>query len=278
MLSPVHPGLGFWTAERGRVLSLGRIVHKAMPSLHSRLLIRRLAREALLRGDPEIRLLPRLCRKGQLMLDVGANRGVYSFIARRRGMRVVAVEPNPPLARFIRQWSGDTIQVVEAAASNRTGTAVLLVPVMAGRQLDGLASLALAQQASSACSRFPVRTIRLDDLGLSDVGLMKIDVEGHEIEVLQGAQRLLDQCRPTIIVEAEERHRRGTVEDVRRHLESRGYRGFFLWKGACRPIDEFSDQVHQDSRYVRPDGTRSGEYANNFLYVPEEECLAAVGA
>lgn len=259
-------------------MSLGAIVHAALPSLHGRLLVRRLARDAIARGEPEFRRLPQLCRAGALMLDVGANRGVYSYLARRHGMRVVALEPNPALAQFIRLWSSGSVRVVEAAASNRSGIAHLVIPVMAGRELDGLASLAPSHGTVPGRS-LTVRTVRLDDLlaqepELQDVALMKIDVEGHELEVLEGARRLLETCRPTLIVEAEERHRRGAVESVRRLLEGYGYRGLFYWEGAYRPIGEFSADRHQDAGRVRPDGVCTGDYANNFLYLPERSGLA----
>ena len=47
----------------------------------------------------------------------------------------------------------------------------------------------------------PVKVVRLDDEGLGNVGFMKIDVEGHEYEVIDGARALLARCRPNLLVE-----------------------------------------------------------------------------
>ena len=58
--------------------------------------------------------------------------------------------------------------------------------------------------------------------------LPKIDVEGHEEDVLLGAQSLIARDRPSLMVEVEEPHNPGSIERVTRFFQSRGYCGFFF--------------------------------------------------
>ena len=57
---------------------------------------------------------------------------------------------------------------------------------------------------------------------------MKIDVEGHELNVLNGAVELLERCQPVFLVEAEDRHRAEATRLVFEFFRSKSYRGFFL--------------------------------------------------
>jgi hypothetical protein len=94
---------------------------------------------------------------------------------------------------------------------------------------------------------------------------LKIDVEGHELSVLEGGRRTLEMHHPKILVECEARHRGdGDVRPVFNLLESLGYTGSFLCHGSRRPLAEFDPAVHQrlnSNTYQLPAG-----YANNFAF------------
>jgi FkbM family methyltransferase len=146
--------------------------------------------------------LHRLIDPGDLVVDVGANVGyLTSLAAARAGSdgRVVGLEPHPRvfelLARNADRWRRrDDVAEVELqrlAVSDRDGEGTLV----AGPFFDanmGLAALAPEEGAGEGASSIPVTLARLDALvGASEVGLLKIDVEGHEAEVLRGASELL---------------------------------------------------------------------------------------
>ena len=89
------------------------------------------------------------------------------------------------------------------------------------------------------------------------VGFIKIDVEGHGLRGAGGALGIIERDHPTVLVEAEERHRSGAVGSVRELLEQRGYCGFFLFHGRMESIDGFSRDKHQDEAALLQVGFRS---------------------
>ncbi|MCY3546742.1 MAG: FkbM family methyltransferase [Gemmatimonadetes bacterium] len=146
---------------------------------------------------PERGLLAQWARPGFTFVDVGANVGGYSFWVLSlvgASARVVAVEPNPDLARQLRfnvrvNGAQDRMQVVEAAVGGARGTGALVVdPRNSGEgRLVGAGDSTGAGRV--APPTIPVRIVTLADIvrdaGLDRVDCLKVDVEGHEPEVIQ---------------------------------------------------------------------------------------------
>ena len=145
----------------------------------------------LLDHEPVVKefLLTRF-RPGEVFVDVGANVGAYSLRAASQGMSVHAFEPNPGNVRILRRNSeinGLTIDLHECALGSSEGTANL--------SAGGAASKISAEGELTV----PVRT--LDSFHLPRVDLLKIDVEGYELEVLRGAVETLERSHPAIMIE-----------------------------------------------------------------------------
>lgn len=226
--------------------------------------IRKRALQSWLRGEKELRLVSLMCEKHALAIDVGANYGIYSYFMSRHSAGVVAFEPVPECARFIRS-ALPGVRLVEGAASDRAGTATLWIPV----EPDAISSPTLEHFNGLGASRMRSLVVQLetlDSLNLRPVGLIKIDVEGHELSVLRGALGTIERDHPTILVEAEERHRPGAVASVQDLLSSLGYRGFFLFRDRLESIEIFDCQIHQDVTVL---GLASANlaYVNNFIFV-----------
>src|ERR1700730_8413905 len=81
------------------------------------------------RGERELRLVHGLSDPAGVTLDVGSNRGLYSIAALRFSKSVVAFEPQPHFARFLRRFMPPAVDVRECAVSDTTGSATLLMPV-----------------------------------------------------------------------------------------------------------------------------------------------------
>ena len=89
--------------------------------------------------------------------------------------------------------------------------------------------------------------------------LIKCDVEGHELEVFRGGERLLRAQRPILVFECEARHHRhDTPAAVFAFLAGLGYEGRFFAREGLLPIEVFDPARH---------GAQSSpEYANNFVF------------
>jgi FkbM family methyltransferase len=153
-------------------------------------------------------------------IDIGANFGLYSLQMSRLYQRVISFEPNPEVAAPLIAARLANVTLIHEGVSSRSDEATLFIPVANGVKLAGWASLNqenCPQATSFSRLAIPLRT--LDAHGFNDVGLIKIDVEGHEIEVLRGAEQTIRRCRPHLIIEVQDEH----LRDVRAMLSGWGY-------------------------------------------------------
>ncbi|HEX2613100.1 MAG TPA: FkbM family methyltransferase [Fibrobacteria bacterium] len=227
-------------------------------------------------AEPEMLRLREFVPRNLAALDVGANIGLYSYALSRLCPRVEAFEPQPECARVLRAFSrGRNVRLHESALSDAEGELTLHVPVIGGEAATGMASLrAEAAQNSDGAGvrRLQVPVRRLDSFGFTGLGFIKIDVEGHEIEVLRGAEETLAREKPVLLIEIEQRHLGFPMTDVFDWLRARGYAGFFLRGGRKVPLEEFSYAADQepwldDVRHERYSRIR-GRYVNNFFFAP----------
>lgn len=231
-------------------------------------------------GEPELHLLPALCPPDRCMVDVGANVGIYTRAAVRHVRHVYAVEPIPRLAAALRHlYRNSNVTVLECGLSDRPGSARLFVPRIDGTSVETRASLIARNAEKQDREELTVKLETLDGLGITDVGLIKIDVEGHEQEVLDGGAGLIERDRPCAIVEAEERMRPNTVQNLFSFFARRDYDGIFVHGREIHPIAEFVVQRHQCVANAKPvDGPRTGLYVNNFVFMPKSKATSLIGA
>lgn len=233
-------------------------------------------------GERELHELSRLVRPGTIAVDVGAHFGVYSLeLARLVGKRgrVIAVEPIAEDARMLERavrMLRLPVSVVECALSSSEGEAELRVPLLDGAEKTALSTLERQAQVSdvSGIEKRIVCTRTLDDVlaGIEmPVSFVKIDVEGHELDVLAGAEATLRRHRPNLLVEINDDLGQTPIEAVFARIEAMGYRGEFLDKGRFRrSLPMFDVERHQ--RMVSSD-VLSTSYVNNFTFMPDEDVM-----
>jgi FkbM family methyltransferase len=162
---------------------------------------------------------------GDTVIDVGANIGLFTVplaLAAGSGGSVVAIEPLPNNVRRLRanlSRNGlDAVRVVEAAVGKADGRATLHT---AGDPAFG-SLREIVKHTRSGDLDVELRSLDSlwGELGRPAVALVKIDVEGAELDVLDGAQDLLTAARPALLVEADP----GAAADaVRAKLDLAGY-------------------------------------------------------
>jgi FkbM family methyltransferase len=221
-------------------------------------------------SEIELNYVCRLVPKGAVTVDVGANCGLYTRELARCSRQVHAFEPARQMADLLRRTSASNVTVHEVAVSDQDGVATLSVPVDGDQAVHSLASIEQRQDAKP-CATELVRTARLDGLVRDHVAFVKIDVEGHELSVLQGATGIIERSRPIFLVEAEERHHEKTTAALFDFFRQRQYEGLFVMDGEALSVSEFDPLTMQDPASLLPNGgRREGQhYINNFFFFPE---------
>lgn len=223
-------------------------------------------------AERELSLLRNFIEPDDVTVDVGANLGLYTRELADRSSLVHAFEPSPAMADILRRTTARNVVVHETALSDHSGMTELKIPADEGRLTHSLASLEPGAVEGFEVNEVSVPLARLDDVVSENVSFVKIDVEGHELNVLEGAQGLIERCRPIFLVEAEERHRNGATRSLFEFFTARNYRGFFLYRDDLVAAEKFDPRIHQDTGALRPDGGRrnGSDYINNFFFVPAE--------
>jgi FkbM family methyltransferase len=215
-------------------------------------------RMAYATGGYEVRttqIVRRLVKNGDTVVDVGANIGYFSIVAARAagdGGRVVAFEPVAPVRQSLlaNLRLNDITQVTvqsEALSSTSGETTFYLGP----EQDTGLGSLRALQNSTS----IPVRQIRFDDWWdrRTRVALVKIDVEGAELRVLEGMAECLARDQPDIIVEVTDRFLRSlgaSAERLTAFLLKFGYNVYAISdNGPMVPIRHVDDLSRCPSQF-----------------------------
>jgi FkbM family methyltransferase len=211
------------------------------------------------RIDPdEIRWMRSFLRPGDTAVDVGAYKGGYTYWMQQQvgpSRQVYSFEPQPEAARFLRcavravSWANEPVEEAGLTASRGRGTL---------RAPKGwpVAARVLVRRSGQSLDEF-----FSDHSAGPRVTLIKCDVEGHELDVFQGAEKTLTKDQPHLLLECEGRHRPSrSVVDVFAHLQKLGYRGSFFWNGKRLDVRDFDLARHQ-AEDRKP-------YVSNFLFEP----------
>lgn len=194
---------------------------------------------------PELTMMERFFVGTDTAIDIGANCGLFTYRLSRRFRHVHSFEINAEVSRPIAKYSRPNITLHSCGLSSQPGTARFYVPIFKGLVLTGWGSLNRDNlPGAQDFIELSVQLKRLDDFGISKVDFIKIDVEGHEIEVLKGGANTIQRSRPVVVIEAKDDH----VRTVKLWFEKLGFR-----------------QIRLDCLF------QLKEANDNHLFVPEEK-------
>lgn len=155
-----------------------------------------------------------------LVVDVGANIGNHTvYLSKVMGLKVIAVEPNPPALRLLRQniqlnEVHDQVELHAVALGAEDGEAT-----MQDNDPNNLGRASVAMRKAGTPRDVTVQVRRLDDIvGNRHPSLIKIDVEGMEPAVLRGATAVLQRVHPDLLIEAATGDQLASVEEIIRPL------------------------------------------------------------
>lgn len=153
-------------------------------------------------------VLQRIYRPGTYMFDVGANLGLMALpvLGSGKESKVVSFEPSPNTLPWLKRTMaasglGDRWRIVEKALGSTPGVESFSLSALAEGLYDGLKHTHRAPEVS----RVQVEVTSLDKewqaLGRPQVSVIKIDVEGGELDVLRGAEECLSREKPYVLLE-----------------------------------------------------------------------------
>lgn len=180
-----------------------------------------------------MKLLDILCDPARTSVDVGAKLGMYTYRLLRRSRDVIAFEPVPLLVHLLeRTFVGRRCRIEPCALSDRPGRTMMRIPYGSDGDVKfGRSTVEphneLAHDDVARVEEIDVELKTVDQHGSSQVGFIKIDVEGHEVAVIRGARETLARERPNLLIEANDHHHPGAVSELRALLTSLDYRGYF---------------------------------------------------
>ena len=214
-------------------------------------------------------LLPVVVDRRRDAVDVGAYVGSYTLHLAKLARTVYAFEPDVEMATMLRRVAPPNVRVFHNAVSDQEGTSEFHVRSLKGHRAVTCGSLVAPRGGDYG--DYDVRLVKTTTLDAalanSNVGFIKIDVEGAEQSVLIGAQQLIARCRPVILLEANTPE---AVAAVSAFFESLEYAGFFVHGGRTFGLREFKVDMQDPWPCDEHAPRREMRFLNNFFFAPSD--------
>lgn len=202
----------------------------------------------------EVRFMLKHDLRDKLVLDIGANAGIYAYWMSKavgKNGRVIAFEPQPEMIDALKKlrhsFRFTQLEIAETGLSDEPGEAVLQ------RQMAHLGGASIAREIPGADDSFTIPLTTLDayveEHADRPVSFIKCDVEGHEPSVFAGGWETLQRDKPTLLFELHENQ----VKDsgIFQRLQSIGYGVYYLHDDDTHPIEELASKRAQiDKPYL----------------------------
>ena len=210
--------------------------------------------------DPEMFLIEKIIIKKRRFVDIGANVGIYTYYFSDKFSAINAFEPLEDITYRIKSLNKSNISVHNKALSNKKGKLKFYIPIINGLTVPPLASL---EKKKEPFKKKIVDVVTLDEFNFKNVDLIKIDVEGHEYFVLEGAIKTIKKYKPIIICEIEKRHSSTSLNKIIKLLKKLNYEGVFLNENKINLINTFNYNIHQKPFL---NDVENKQYVNNFIF------------
>ena len=229
------------------------------------LLKRRLQRSIKRSDEQEINLVKKFIKSGTDSIDVGVYRGVYSYEMSKYSEKVHSFEPNPIIFKYINKNLKKFIKNIHLynfALSNQNKTMNLKIPIRNSNSNKeifeeyyemGKATIHNENNFENY-ENFEIQTKTIDELSFDNkISFIKIDVEGHELEVIEGAKNTIKRDKPILLVEIEKQYTKKEVAESINFINSLGYKSYFFNKKDLKSTTELNNL----------------DLFNNFIFFPK---------
>ncbi len=203
--------------------------------------------------EPEIFIINELIEKDTDCIDVGVYRGVHSYEMSKYSKTVHSFEPNPVIYNELKKNLPSIIKNIKLynyALSDSNGVKTLRIPIR-NYNADksnyeeyykmGLASIH-DKNTFDKFDQFEINCKKLDEFSFENkISFIKIDVEGHEIEVIKGSRNLIKRFKPNLMIEIEQKHSKNDLKESISLICSLGYQAFCLNKKELVKIEDIKE-------------------------------------
>lgn len=177
-------------------------------------------------------------------IDVGAATGMYTAFFAKFSKKVISFEAVPPVFEQLTLVANanKNVEVHNLAVANFNGDAEFYVD---DKRLSnsGFQNLVDGQ-------KIIVETIKLDDFQFDNVGFIKIDVEGNELDVLYGAEETINEFKPTCMVEITKEFNKYPIKTTFSYFFEKKYQCFYNVRDVGLKKLENIDDAIEIARYV----------------------------
>lgn len=222
--------------------------------------------------DAELLLLEFLLTKDSVFFDIGTNKGEYAYYAEKliNPKNIYLFEPEKKLNKQLRAIFSNC-QIFDLALSDNKGTHQFKIPLINGVADNCLSSLEVKNKEDNETEAiiYEVKTDTLDNfIAEKNIhpDLIKIDVEGHELSVLKGAESFINKHHPTLIIEIEQRHHKDiNIESVFESFKQKGYNCYYYSKKQSQlfPYNNKTHLTNTKEYFGKID------YINNYIFIHE---------
>jgi len=222
--------------------------------------------------DAELLLLEFLLTKDSVFFDIGTNKGEYAYYAEKliNPKNIYLFEPEKKLNKQLRAIFSDC-QVFDLALSDNKGTHQFKIPLINGVADNCLSSLEVENKEDNETEAiiYEVKTDTLDNfIAEKNIksDLIKIDVEGHELSVLKGAESYINKHHPTLIIEIEQRHHKNiNIESIFESFKQKGYNCYYYSKKQSQ-LFPYENKTHLTNT---KEFFGKINYINNYIFIHE---------
>jgi len=218
-------------------------------------------------------IVKNFCNLDEYSIDVGAARGDFASQMSLYSKYVIAIEPNPlKIKELIKKRNN--IRLISNPASSIHGKIVEFRVVSATpanstieplNNLEGFDGIEIRQ----------LTTVKVDEICNNNTSFVKIDCEGHDLDVLYGAENLIKNSNPSILVELRDKHNPGYLIKTFKFLLMMDYIPFLVNEENISEINIEDNLVENLENLIKNQETDNNTQ-DNFLFVHRQEHLSQI--
>lgn len=223
--------------------------------------------------EPDLLLLDRYIHQGDICFDIGSNNGEYTFLFEKYAgaKNVYAFEPILKLNKILKKIFTD-VNIFQIALSSKNQICDFKIPKINNFYFYSRGKLDIQilepNETDSHIVKVECRTLDsfVSELNLLKLNFIKIDVEGHEFEIIKGGINTFKKFKPIILLEIEQRHHDFNIKEIFDFIEALGYKMKFynILDDTFLPVSNFSSTLNQNYENIK-----TINYINNFWCFPE---------